>query len=446
LTFQYDEGDGPAWHILLLAALTLVFTSYLVIFVWLRVGAPATPSRPASIINKGDFPYFYSAADAMLHGEDIYTAHPPTLDAGYLYPPLVAFLYQPLIKIGPIWGARVSLLINVSALALAMALMARSILYRFGYYRWRTVWTVAVLAAFLETDKIKSEVQMLQTNGLVALALAIGLFLLESSPIGVGAALGFAINIKYQAAICLLYLCFRRQWVAVGATFIWTVIWSLLPAWSVGFQQNASYLARSLGGVLNLFGISAGDDRSAVLPLDSHFSVSITSAAARLVEHTGMGISPFLIAAMIAFIWLALGMSIYRAMEMPFLSFAGQSDRKRAPWLAITAIEWVIIISGVLAFSPQTNMRHMVLTTFVATLGFTLLLESRGRYRALTAIALAVLWCGLNLPPGKNGSSPGTLTSLWLDIGGPSWTLLIASLLLAYVGLTVAKRQVTVIE
>jgi uncharacterized membrane protein len=96
---------------------------------------------------------------------------------------------------------------------------------------------------------------MLQTNTLVLLAMMLGLLLLDKRPAWAGAALGFAINVKYQALALLLYLLFRRRWKAAGATILWAAAWGLLPSISVGFRQDLNYLAQGFTGVLRLMGV-----------------------------------------------------------------------------------------------------------------------------------------------------------------------------------------------
>ena len=56
---------------------------------------------------------FYAAAKAMSEGRDIYAEKAPGRDrAGYLYPPMIAFLYQPLSRLDLISGARLALLVD----------------------------------------------------------------------------------------------------------------------------------------------------------------------------------------------------------------------------------------------------------------------------------------------------------------------------------------------
>jgi hypothetical protein len=71
-----------------------------------------------------------------------------------------------------------------------------------------------------------------------------------------------------------------------------------------------------------------------------------------------------------------------------------------------------------------------------------LLLETRGKLRWLAAAGLAILWMGLNLPPGRRIQNEQTdLVALWHGIGGPAWSLLVAMGLLTWTGLAVAKLR-----
>ena len=72
-----------------------------------RVGGPT-----------GDFVHFYDAARAMVHGEDLYSSG----RGGYIYPPLLAFLYTPLAGLSETTAATVLLVVNMSLLLLALFL------------------------------------------------------------------------------------------------------------------------------------------------------------------------------------------------------------------------------------------------------------------------------------------------------------------------------------
>ncbi|HEY4330412.1 MAG TPA: glycosyltransferase 87 family protein, partial [Phycisphaerae bacterium] len=340
-------------------------------------------------------------------------------------------------------GARISLLVNIAALAAGLAVASRELLKRLGSrHDWHAVLTISVLAAILGIDKIRGELQMLQTNTLVLLAMMLGLLLLDKRPAWAGAALGFAINVKYQALALLLYLLFRRRWKAAGATILWAAAWGLLPSISVGFRQDLNYLAQGFTGVLRLMGVHTAADAANIEPIGSGLSISITSAAARFLTAHQITMSPFIPSGIIALAWLAVLAWCYHRQKVPAILWPRARAQTNLPFAGLAAMEWLAVIAAVLAFSPQTNTRHLVLTTLMFILGWVLLFETKGRGKWLPACAMLILWMGLNLPPGhrtEDGQS-GTV-AFWHRIGGPSWALLASMLLLAWPAIAVARAR-----
>jgi hypothetical protein len=411
---------------------------YLTIYVWRRVDRPLTPTYDP----RGDFTFFYTAAKAMTLGQDIYTAQPPGRErAGYIYPPLLAFLYQPLAKMNEVWAARGSLLINIAAIAAALGFTGRAILERFRKdVRWPLVLTIAVLAAILSLDKIKGELQMLQTNALVACAIALGLWLLDRRPFWAGAAIAFAINVKYQALALLVYMLLRRRWKPAAATLFWIAIWAILPAISVGWTRDMDYLVRASSGLLRLVGINTGGEAN-IEPLSSGFSVSITSGAARILERLHSDISPYLVAGAIAILWLALVAWFYRTWKCPILAWPDAKRQEQSELRPMVAVEWVAVLACVLAFSPQTSPRHMVQTLAINVLGVVLASETRGRLRFLSIVGLVILWCGMNLPPGHYDDTGERQIIWWRVIGGAGLSVIVAMAFLVWTGLGASRRD-----
>jgi hypothetical protein len=423
------------WWVSSLIGIAAALAIYLTYYVWHHITA-ADP--------RGDFSYFYTAAQAMTHGQDIYTAQPfDKPRPGYIYPPLIAFLYQPLTSLSVAWAARMSLLVNVSAIGLSLAFASKAVLERLGRKQcWQVVLAVAVIAALLSADKIKSELQMLQTNALITLGITLGLYFLDRKPFWAGAALGFALNIKYQAIALLLYLLCRKRFKTAGATVLWTLIWGFIPAFSVGLGREAHYLVQGFAGVLRLVGLNFGNDVANVEPISSGFSVSITSAAARFTESHGLAISPFLIAGIIAIVWLILLATMIRAHHLPVLAWPSALGQQLPPWDLLVAIEWVAVVASVLAFSPQTNMRHIVLTTLINVLGVAIAWQAKNKNRWIAIAGLAILWMGLNLPFGQRvDARENPIIAFSHRVGGPTWVILLATALIAWVGFSLASQQ-----
>ncbi len=426
----------------------------------------------------GDFQHFYAAADAMSHGGDIYTVVAPgEKRAGYIYPPLIAFLYQPLVPLGKAGAARVSIFINTLALAGALALAAHAILRRFGQRaRWSDVLTVAVLAALLSMDKIKGELQMLQTNALIVLGLSLGLWCMNRSAAAAGAALGFVMNIKYQALVLFPWLLVRRRWKAACWMIAGTLFWGFLPGVLVGFPREGHYLAQACDGILRLVGVDVGGPTANVEDIGSDFSVSITSAAVRAGRRFGWELNPLLVVAGIGLLWAGVIIVMYRLRRRPLVAWPAERAQQAAPFRSMFGLEWIALLATMLCFSPQTNMRHMVMTCLVNVLGVVVVIASRGRGRVIAVAALAILWTGLTMPPsfrtpapktappsaavgaaggaGATAAGPGggapvagqvvatppegpTLTDRWHYAAGPTWSLLVATALIAWSALGV---------
>src|ERR1700722_1267740 len=93
----------------------------------------------------GDFQHFFYAADAVRHGTDPYAAG----SRGYIYPPLIAFVFQPLSWLGRDRAAAVMLAVNVIVTLLAVTLAGDEFLRRFDAPRNRITLATVVLLALL---------------------------------------------------------------------------------------------------------------------------------------------------------------------------------------------------------------------------------------------------------------------------------------------------------
>jgi hypothetical protein len=434
----------------------LVVFAVLLHYVWHRLSAG----------HFGDFQHFYTAAQALRDGVSPYgVTAPGFLHPGYIYPPLIAFLYVPLTYLGDaVSAAHVSLLINILALAAGLWIGAQAMLERFerGTPSERRGYLLAVItcvALLLSLDKAKGELQMLQTNAFIFTAFMIALWLLDRSSIGVGAALGFAINIKYQAIVMFPYLLLRRRWAAAGWTAAWSAFWAMLPGVMIGFGTEMRYLGVAFGGVLQLVGLkSAGKvgDTATIEALGSGLSISIPSAITRLLA-TGSHAAPLILTALMGMGWIGLLAVAYRASDVPWLRWPipAHGGQRKAPWCGWVAIEWMILIVTVLAFSPQTNTRHLVLMMAVDLGALALVVSGPRTPRALVPVLLGILviWGGLNLPPGHRTQTTTATGQLledtesptvahWHRIGGPSWAILAGMLLIAWGGLRRGGREV----
>lgn len=365
----------------------------------------------------GDFHHFYFAARAMLEGSDPYTSW----RHGYIYPPLLAFLEMPMGALSQDAAAVVLLVCNVAALGAGTWIAARGCAARAGVLSPNAVaLATASIATIVLADKVKSELQMWQTNGLLLLALALGLRWLDSRRAAAGSALAFAFNIKFLPILWLPYLVVRRRWIVVCAFVIGAGVFGVLPALRTGPSENGRQLAVAYAGVLELAGVHTGTGVRPRNPLEAEFSTSISSAIARLMP----GAEPWeaLLAAggLAASLALTAG-AMYRSAGVPFLRWPDASGQRTGPYAMLIAAEWSGLITGALGFSPQTNTRHLVLLVMPAAFGATLLwTSSRRSTRRIVAIWLILLAAGTSLPPG--GKRYGESIHWWRGIAGPCWT------------------------
>jgi hypothetical protein len=377
---------------------------------------------------KGDFPVFYEAGRRLPLGENIYEK---PADAGeYIYPPLLAAIFTPLSKLGRAGCAWAWAAINISMLMTVLMLGARDVVRRMkvGPDHVLTL-GVALLGVVLSIDKVKSVVSGGQTDLITVLGVALGLIYHERKPAVSGAALALAANIKYTPLAFVPYLILRRRYAAAAWTLAFFVLFALVPALVVGWDSNLRLWGIALGGVARLFGYSgatvfAGSIRDAT----HHLSISITSAITR-----AMAPEPGKDVAMLASGCVALGVALaswwmYARRGVPLFWRAparAVCDSSAGPVNTglLAAIEWCGIIIAILAFSPQTQGRHLILLLVVHLVAAGMLLRPpSGVPRAWLVLGLVAIQLGMNLPP----STPSTQGAVdkWRAIGGAGWCLL----------------------
>jgi hypothetical protein len=102
------------------------------------------------------------------------------------------------------------------------------------------------------------------------------------------------------------------------------------------------------------------------------------------------------------------------------------------------ALEWYGLIVAVLAFGPQSMVRHTFLLLSMHVLVAALLLAPRaGVARWPLAVGAAVFQLGTKLPPGEDMFERSL--EVWRYIGGSSWCMLVMYASLLWVGIAYAK-------
>jgi hypothetical protein len=379
--------------------------------------------------NFDDFPHFYWAAGAVLRQRDPYLSG----TRGYIYPPLLAYLYMPVAKLSMAGAAYAVLPVLILCTLGSLLLASRESLRRVGaQVDAFTVCTVAMLSLLLIEDKVKGDLQMLQTNSLVLLLFALGLWGLDRSPLLTGAALGAAFNIKYLSLVMLPYLLLRRRWSTAAWFAGWAVGLALLPAIWSGWGSNLAHLHTAYAGIFRLVGIGPASAPAAEThDLRAGFSLSIPSALAR---ETGSDATALLLSAAIALAWIAAGAWVYRQRGIPVIAWPAPAQQRDQPYRAMAGIEYACLVAAALVFSPQTNSRHLVLVLLPDAMAAAMLLHARpalrrGPWLKLCAGTL-ILLAGLTLPPGNRHGRVFSSSTAWLAAGGPCWCLLVMTLTL----------------
>jgi hypothetical protein len=368
----------------------------------------------------GDFEHFYHAARAMRDGTPLHASGVH----GYIYPPLIAFVFMPLAWLPVKSAALVMLVVNL-AMGIACAwLAAREVVRRFEIEATpANLLVVAAVGTLLVVTRLRSEFQMWQTNVPMMLLMLLALRWLDRRPQLAGLALGMAVGIKYLPLLFLPYLLLRRRFAAAAWMVVGIVGFALLPALVSGWSNNLQDLRISLAGILGLLGVAvAGTPVANVDPITIGHSVSVTSAISRwsgpeMPTSYALAASAALAVGLIAVIAL-----IYRRMGRPVLQWPHAAAQHAQPYLGIVALEWMALMVLALAFSPQTNPRHTSLLLMVAApLAALLCLPRAGVPRWPALVAAAILLFGLLFPP--NTPALATTLNWWRTIGGTGWCM-----------------------
>jgi len=413
----------PQWP-LPAALLTLM-----VIYAWFWVvvshriaGTPYSGFAGVFVTGCGDFEHFYHGARALRDGTDLYASGV----RGYIYPPLLAFLFMPLTAFSVQTAAWIMLVVNLGLGLMCAWVLAGETLRRFDVEATTTrVAVVAALATLFAATRLRSEFQMWQTNILLMAALVLALRFLDGRPRLAGLLLGLAFDIKYLPIVFLPYLLLRRRFVAALWFCIGIVAFALAPALVAGWSTNLHYWAQALSGIAHLFGITTpGVAPANVDPIGIGHSISITSGISRLFDGELRAMGPAMVVCIAAATAWALW-SVYRRWQMPLLAWPNAEQQGVQPWRTLVVLEWAALIALDLAFSPQTNPRHtsLLLMTFVPMAAM-LCFPKPGAPRWPAWVGTAILLFGMLYPPNL----PSTVQELawWRHVGGSGWCMVVA--------------------
>ena len=387
----------------------------------------------------GDFGHFYHAARAMLDGRDIYSSW----HQGYIYPPLLAFLYTPLALLPEDTAAGGAFTINLSMLLLAAVLAARELAERFDLRADASTLTIIVfIGMMLCADKLRHELLMWQTNIGMLLLFVLALRWLDRRPTLAGAALAAAFDIKYLPIVLLPQLLLRRRWPTAGAFTVLVPVFAVSPAIMTGWDVNCRYLAVAYRGLFQLFGATIDPASAAnIEDIRNNLSLSATSGIARALGPGVPTIVIMTIAGLIALAAMAVVRVFYRRNGIGFGYRADGLAPEQPLARAVTALEWAALITTALVFSPQSNSRHFSLLLFPSLLAAVLLLRSgHNGSRRLMLTGVLLLLFGLVFPTAELPFE--RVTQFWRQVSGMAWCVLGFVGILMAVGLREARRLI----
>ena len=300
-----------------------------------------------------DLQVYRAGAWALLHGRDVYAAHPQHSHLPFTYPPFAALSFVPMALLGPV-GARVALTaLSAIALVVCLGLSIRAV--RPGWTA-RSRWTIAlvVAAAALFTDPVYWTLSYGQVNLLLMALVLLDLFG-RRTVLPRGVLIGLATAVKLTPGIFIVYLALTRRWraaVIAGAVVLASMATGYLvaPGPSLEYWGRLVFEPRRVGGLM-----FAGNQ-------------SLRGVVARLSGDTGAG-SVWMLSALVT---LAVGMWL-----------AARAHRHRAELLGVS----LCAVTGLLV-SPVSWNHHWVWVLPVAVVLWARCLDLRAPGR----LAVAAGW------------------------------------------------------
>lgn len=340
-----------------------------------------------------DFYEFYSGAEALVKGTDVFAAG----ELGYIYPPLLATLLMPLVKLGIAGAGLVWLAINAFLLAFAAWLGGRTVASRLGIPKAAPV--VSFIGLALLADKLFGDIKMQQSNILMLTCWVVGMWALGRHWLISGLSLGFGFGIKYLPIVALPYFGVRGRLKHVVGLVVGIIFWALIPAAFIGWQQNADLWRGATSGLIHAGdgGWQTEEGRARVMNT-REYGISITTAVVRTFDSLGHPRLGMPVAALLMGMTFLAAWWVYRRHQQPmWFGRFGASEENRWP---VLLVEWTGLIVVALAFSPQTNSRHLVHAMPLGFLIGAVILGGKSHTtRRLGIAAAAIWWLGMILPP-----------------------------------------------
>lgn len=367
----------------------------------------------------------------MRNGADIYAA----ASGHYIYPPLLAFLLQPLTFFSEPVAASIWAALTVAMMSTALLLAARELATAWQLpnesFDGSIPWKIAALSAVLMSDKVHEIFTLGQTDGLMLLGCALVLRWMQLAPVSAGIAVGAAANVKYLSGIFIPYFIIKRNYRAAISATVSFFVFLALPMIQTGVSRGLDYALVALGGVGRILHRPSEDIE--ILDVTWRRSASLTSTMFRATRAHGV---PDSVALLLLFILagaiIAAFLLISRRCGVSLFAHGQMGAR-------VVSLEWAILIVLAVIFSPQTTPRHMVLLALVYCLALALIFLRGNAPRAALWSALLLMTFALSWPGHGTWLDPLLLD--WRPRGGPSWCALILALVVTWAGSGVVPNE-----
>jgi Glycosyltransferase family 87 len=384
----------------------------------------------------GNLHTFWNAAIALSHGQNIYRSG----SGDYLYPPLIAFLYQPLGWMSIHQAGILMLILNTVIAVLTLKIIAEELLFRLtGTAAPLMVARVALITAWLSIDHIHTEFNQWETNFFLLLAFVLALKWADRLPVWAGIALGFGFNIKFLPVVLVPYLIIRRRWAMLWAFAVSAIFFALLPAISMGWKTDFTAIMISDSGIAHVLGFAVVAANSAnVYPFTSLKSISLPSFFGRVAELSEL--YAMIVAGLFAIAAGLLWFYACRRRDLPAIAWPSARRQSALPYRGLFALDWIEIMLLALIFSPYTNSGHLYLLLAVNAGAAVLLLHGpKGICRWLLWVGAFLMLIGMIFPPG--GDRYRVTELLWKRESIAGWCMYIFSLILIWIGIKHVKMQ-----
>ncbi len=342
-----------------------------------------------------DYIVWYDAGQAVLHGKEVYP--PLHLKFPFMYPPPCAIFLAPLAALGKAGLIAVLVLICAAAWLASVLLSVRLATGLSAQAHW----TVYVVPNLIVIVYVWGNFLLGQPS-LLLLALMLGAFLLlqRNGQVTAGLLIALAAAIKAFPAIAIVYLLYRRYWIAALSLAVsLALLLIVLPAPFRGLAQAKQDLSRWSRGMLFKYdegGVGQRAPRS-----NSWRNQSIWGVANRMLRHVesdpsyGPHVPVYSNFADLSF--RAVNAIILGAALICGLAFIGVMPRRKSRTSESDALEFALLLLLMLMFTPLTFGYLFVWLLYPFTVIAQRLLERYDR-RLLAFGCVAVALLALTIP------------------------------------------------